>query len=204
MKMPWTLAYWITQHLHQNLLNYSFQNKCKSAILCESTYYLFVFWKLVDFLKNTKQFLLLSVRKKNTSKLQVFSCIEKCLAISQQKSTPNVPVVMTTPARTFRRAWGEVKLSVSSLNLSTTRRDTASARTWNQIHKHTCEHTDTSLCHIRHLQSVLCYLSLEHHVPVTVSAFSSKQKSEYETATSESRLTPWGIPYRLSSNAVWA
>lgn len=36
---------------------------------------------------------------------------------------------MTTPASTFRRACGDVKFSVSSLNLSTTRRDTASART---------------------------------------------------------------------------
>lgn len=36
---------------------------------------------------------------------------------------------MTTPAKTFLRACGDVKLSVSSLNLSTTRWDTASART---------------------------------------------------------------------------
>lgn len=40
-----------------------------------------------------------------------------------------LPVVMTTPARTFLRAWGDVKLSVKSLNLSTTKRATASAKT---------------------------------------------------------------------------
>lgn len=113
--------------------------------------HLFVFWELADFLGNKKEYLLLYNQKKKYFKAAGFSCIEKCLAISQQKNTPNVPVVMTTPARTFRRAWGEVKLSVSSLNLSTTRRDTASARTWNQIHKHTCRHTDTSLCQIRQL-----------------------------------------------------
>lgn len=72
----------------------------------------------------------------------------------QPKSSLNLPVVMTTPARTFRRAWGEVKLSVSSLNLSTTRRETASARTWNHTHKHTKvhahpdTHTHASLCQI--------------------------------------------------------
>lgn len=58
-----------------------------------------------------------------------------CERKSTQHLFPSsVPVVMTTPARTFRRAWGEVKLSVSSLNLSTTRRETASARTWNHTH----------------------------------------------------------------------
>lgn len=41
-----------------------------------------------------------------------------------------LPVVMTIPARTFLRAWGEVKLSVRSPNLSRTRRATASANTW--------------------------------------------------------------------------
>lgn len=40
-----------------------------------------------------------------------------------------LPVVMTIPARTFLRAWGEAKLSVRSPNLSSTRRATASART---------------------------------------------------------------------------
>lgn len=47
-----------------------------------------------------------------------------------QKYALCLPVVMTTPARTFRRACGDVKLSVSSLNLSTTKWETASARTW--------------------------------------------------------------------------
>lgn len=41
----------------------------------------------------------------------------------------NLPVVMTTPARTFRRACGDEKFSVKSLNLSTTKRATASANT---------------------------------------------------------------------------
>lgn len=41
-----------------------------------------------------------------------------------------LPVVMTIPARTFLRAWGEVKFSVRSPNLSRTRRATASANTW--------------------------------------------------------------------------
>lgn len=40
-----------------------------------------------------------------------------------------LPVVMTTPASTFLRAWGDVKLSVKSLNFSTTKRATASAKT---------------------------------------------------------------------------
>lgn len=40
-----------------------------------------------------------------------------------------LPVVMTIPARTFRRACGDVKFSVKSLNLSTTKRATASAKT---------------------------------------------------------------------------
>lgn len=44
-------------------------------------------------------------------------------------STESIPVVMTTPAKTFLLACGDVKLSVSSLNLSTTKRDTASAKT---------------------------------------------------------------------------
>lgn len=43
---------------------------------------------------------------------------------------------MTTPAKTFLRACGDVKLSVSSLNLSTTRWDTASARTCGKQSKH--------------------------------------------------------------------
>lgn len=60
-----------------------------------------------------------------------------------RKTGANLPVVMTTPARTFLRAWGEVKLSVSSLNLSTTRRETASARTWNHTQAFTGENTDT-------------------------------------------------------------
>lgn len=48
----------------------------------------------------------------------------------ERRRKKELPVVMTTPANTFRRACGDVKLSVSSLNLSTTRRETASARTW--------------------------------------------------------------------------
>lgn len=48
---------------------------------------------------------------------------------NKQTKPKAIPVVMTTPASTFRRACGDVKFSVSSLNLSTTRRDTASART---------------------------------------------------------------------------
>lgn len=41
-----------------------------------------------------------------------------------------LPVVITTPESTFLRAWGEEKLSVRSLNLPRTRRETASANTW--------------------------------------------------------------------------
>lgn len=125
---------------------------------------------------------------------------------------------MTTPASTFRRACGDVKLSVSSLNLSTTRRETASARTWNYTHAHThtqrqteqqeamhtCRHTNTSLCQICQLtKHVWCYPPLEHCVPVTVLASASNSTRSVETATSETRLTPWGIPNHLSSNAVW-
>lgn len=56
---------------------------------------------------------------------------KKKVPIRQNRQTEPkaIPVVMTTPASTFRRACGDVKFSVSSLNLSTTRRDTASART---------------------------------------------------------------------------
>lgn len=61
----------------------------------------------------------------------------------------SLPVVMTTPARTFRRAWGEVKLSVSSLNLSTTRRETASARTWNHVRTDTDTQQEDTHTHAR-------------------------------------------------------
>lgn len=139
-------------------------------------------------------------------------CVQTC----QQSLPPLLPVVMTTPASTFRRACGDVKLSVSSLNLSTTRRETASARTWNYTHAHTqrqteqqeamhtCRHTNTSLCQICQLtKHVWCYPPLEHCVPVTVLASASNSTRSVETATSETRLTPWGIPNHLSSNAVW-
>lgn len=116
------------------------------GVCCETTYLsLICILKVGGFKKQETVFVIIQWEKRKYFKAAGFSYIEKYLAISQQKSTPNVPVVMTTPARTFRRAWGEVKLSVSSLNLSTTKRDTASARTWNQIHKHTRGHTDRQL-----------------------------------------------------------
>lgn len=83
-------------------------------------------------------------------------------------SSSGLPVVMTTPARTFRRAWGEVKLSVSSLNLSTTRRETASARTCkHSTHTHAQTHTEASVRYVN-LWSVWCYLPQERRVAVTV------------------------------------
>ena len=145
----------------------------------------------------------------NTWKLTVSTiCCER-------EGIPYLPVVMTTPARTFRRAWGEVKLSVSSLNLSTTRRETASARTWNYTHTHAHAHTHTHT-HMRtatQRRACVRYVSLQSASDVILPwgtmylsqrSHSAPNKSQsVETATSETRLTPWGIPNRLSSNAVW-
>lgn len=50
---------------------------------------------------------------------------------------------MTIPARTFLRACGDVKFSVKSLNLSTTKRATASAKTCWITQKHTLENSTT-------------------------------------------------------------
>lgn len=44
-----------------------------------------------------------------------------CIFTKAEHQKNKSPVVMTTPANTFLRACGDVKLSVSSLNLSTTR-----------------------------------------------------------------------------------
>lgn len=121
-----------------------------------------------------------------------------------------VPVVMTTPARTFRRAWGEVKLSVSSLNLSTTRRETASARTWNQTQSHTHGRTQmhtatqTRACVRYGSSQCVCDVILpQSTMYLSQCLHSAPNKSQsIETATSETRFHPGGIPNHLSSRAV--
>lgn len=63
-------------------------------------------------------------------------------------------------------------------------------------------HVWQSMRKIKYLtKRVWYYPPLEHCVPVTVFASSSKQASE--TATRETGFTPWGMPNRLSRNGVW-
>lgn len=57
----------------------------------------------------------------------------------------HLPVVMTIPARTFRRACGDEKFSVKSLNLSTTKRATASANTCRTTQKCTLKKKKNNL-----------------------------------------------------------
>lgn len=91
-----------------------------------------------------------------------------------------------------------------SQNLELHTRTHTQKQTEQQEAMHTCRHTNTSLCQICQLtKHVWCYPPLEHCVPVTVLALASNSTRSVETATSETRLTPWGIPNHLSSNAVW-
>lgn len=91
-----------------------------------------------------------------------------------------------------------------SQNLELHTRTHTQRQTEQQEAMHTCRHTNTSLCQICQLtKHVWCYPPLEHCVPVTVLASASNSTRSVETATSETRLTPWGIPNHLSSNAVW-
>lgn len=126
----------------------------------------------------------------------------------------NLPVVMTTPARTFRRAWGEVKFSVSSLNLSTTRRETASARTWNHTQTDACRNTTGRHVHTQTHKHELVSDMSAYKARLMLSSPGARCTCHSVCIQLQTRVRalkrqqvklgwpPWGITNCLSSNAV--